>query len=907
MIIEIIKSDLSDSDKITQLNELCKTKCVSEVVDDKFKASVLHWTTYNSGVALFDWLYQKLLAEKPGLAIELLASSAGDNILFYAAKHANAPLFWHIYKQWSTLFQTKNNEAQTIAHCLLMSNKSHLVKDVLLADKLNPVDKSALEFIVNQPSCAGVYPLHLAAAEHNHFDILKYMISDLHIPVDQTTKRHFTALHSACNGAACAAAQYLIQKGADIYYQSKEGNTILHTTILASVNGENEDKFNELLNILLKQEWGETDKPNNNGELPLHMAARLGKVKLFKTLYNSKAILYRQQHDISCNNYLTSAIKSLQIEIVQAITELEEKNEIPDNIKELIKNRKTIFNDKIKYGNNVLHALMYGVLSAVGLYNAKEFAKKSQLLNQNSKLDKQIDTVLTKARKILLIISKKLDHDKINIAQINDNGETTLDVIPGKLSYFKIEILSLQPSQSSSLESNKALEYIIIKLIPAMTQMLVDFNKSVNIDKTIFQNFINKIISTSSPSYATALYECIKKSSNVDSAFAHEEAFTLITPKNISSPNIRSFIDILLVYFPEIFAKFHAALLQMQIIPNSYNYLPILDLGGTIGKEVTLTRSDIDYYQRYNSYIIAIIIDGNPLPGIQSVSFVSTDKKSPFNEPAEYNLQQRMRHLHISHALLCYATHLDGKILYGLLRLFIYLAEKNRHRNRENNYISNADIIFLTAELKRNIKDNCATATANLEQCAIYIEKPLSEFKQATLNVLSNLPESTVSTIKDIIEIICFQPHYLHNEYYVQYLHDRFMNISRDYTQINPEDIQKLEDVLLSVMPYINNEESKKYLRAIKIRCMANNMHEVPSLIEYCTEIVFFNARRIEQRRYALGENSYGAMNDILSNCSKSEANRFSAYCTFNLHTNHKHSSNDTLPDETREAKRLKK
>uniref|UniRef100_A0A4W4EFE0 Ankyrin repeat domain 44 n=1 Tax=Electrophorus electricus TaxID=8005 RepID=A0A4W4EFE0_ELEEL len=141
------------------------------------------------------------------------------------------------------------------------------------------VVKHLLSLSVDEANAFGNTALHVAC--FNGQDAVVSELIDFGANVSQPNNKGFTPLHFAAastHGALCL--EFLVNNGADVNVQSRDGKSPLHMT---AVHG----RFTRSQTLI--QNGGEIDCVDKDGNTPLHIAARYGHELLINTLITSGA------------------------------------------------------------------------------------------------------------------------------------------------------------------------------------------------------------------------------------------------------------------------------------------------------------------------------------------------------------------------------------------------------------------------------------------------------------------------------------------------------------------------------------------------------------------------------------------------------------------------------------------
>uniref|UniRef100_A0A8D0D5R9 Ankyrin repeat domain 44 n=1 Tax=Sander lucioperca TaxID=283035 RepID=A0A8D0D5R9_SANLU len=162
----------------------------------------------------------------------------------------------------------KDKRGYTPLHAAASSGQIAVVKHLL---------NLAVE--IDESNAFGNTALHVAC--FNGQDAVVSELIDYGANVSQANNKGFTPLHFAAastHGALCL--EFLVNNGADVNVQSRDGKSPLHMT---AVHG----RFTRSQTLI--QNGGEIDSVDKDGNTPLHIAARYGHELLINTLITSGA------------------------------------------------------------------------------------------------------------------------------------------------------------------------------------------------------------------------------------------------------------------------------------------------------------------------------------------------------------------------------------------------------------------------------------------------------------------------------------------------------------------------------------------------------------------------------------------------------------------------------------------
>ena len=151
-------------------------------------------------------------------------------------------------------------------------------------------------------------PLHLAS-KHGHVKAAR-MLLEHGADVTAQNKDGETPLHLASQKGQVEVARMLIERGADVTAQNKDGETPLH---LASRKGQVE------VARMLIERGADVTAQNKDGETPLHLALRKGQVEVARMLIERGADVTAQNKDGETPLHLAS--RKGQVEVARMLIE----------------------------------------------------------------------------------------------------------------------------------------------------------------------------------------------------------------------------------------------------------------------------------------------------------------------------------------------------------------------------------------------------------------------------------------------------------------------------------------------------------------------------------------------------------------------------------------------------------
>jgi ankyrin repeat protein len=204
-----------------------------------------------------------------------------------------------------------------------------------------------------------------------------------------------TPLHLASENGHVKVARFLLERGADVAAQNKDGGTPLH---LASLYGEV-----EVAGMLIER-GAELTAQNKNGETPLHLASQEGQVKVACMLIECGADVTAKNKD--GETLLHLALRKGQVEVVGMLIE-----------------RGADVTAQNKDGETPLHLALQRGQAEIAVVLIKRSADVTALSTQNKDRDTPLHLAL---RKRQVEVVRMLIKRGPNLTAQNKDGETVL-------------------------------------------------------------------------------------------------------------------------------------------------------------------------------------------------------------------------------------------------------------------------------------------------------------------------------------------------------------------------------------------------------------------------------------------------------------------------------------------------
>lgn len=198
----------------------------------------------------------------------------------------------------------------TALHIAIESHHEHIIR--LLLNRGADIEAN---------STGGQTPLHCAAWSVPDDVRLIQLILDNGANITAVTEEGETVLHLAARSRKVESANFLLERGADINIRTLDGETVLHEAFrgyellfnreaYSMAESSEELRLQKELILLLLEKGLDIETAANNGERPLHVAAKLGFPGVVQFALENNANVNTKTHDgstalhiaISCDN-----------------------------------------------------------------------------------------------------------------------------------------------------------------------------------------------------------------------------------------------------------------------------------------------------------------------------------------------------------------------------------------------------------------------------------------------------------------------------------------------------------------------------------------------------------------------------------------------------------------------------
>lgn len=257
----------------------------------------------------------------------------------------------------------------------------------------------------NNSSTWGLTALHRAAGR-GHVDVMRFLLNEGDAQVDCVTRDNWTPLHGASSSGRVVAVSMLLNHGADIHWQGLDGRTALHRAVQGG--------YPETVERLIAR-GAEADviKPDDLGDLPLHIAAREGYTEILDRLLEIKGL---QQQQLSHLNergwtpfqeaqlsglYATERHLGQQTRYLSGCTSASDENDNDDVLTEAIHTDDvdticSFLDQKVK-GIDIQSRLAQGRTLLHQAFHAGSYNTASALLSRGADIHARVETFTTDA------------------------------------------------------------------------------------------------------------------------------------------------------------------------------------------------------------------------------------------------------------------------------------------------------------------------------------------------------------------------------------------------------------------------------------------------------------------------------------------------------------------------------
>jgi ankyrin repeat protein len=319
---------------------------------------------------------------------------------------------------------------------------------------------------VNQANKDGERVLHLAAGD---LEVVKYLIDEKKVDINQFDRFGQTTLHYAARNRNLEVVKYLIdEKKVDVNQADKWGRTALHYATgdlevmkylidekLVDVNQATKDDITalhfaaqeghvEVVRYLIDEKKVDVNQFNIFGQTTLHFAAQEGHVEVVRYLIDEKGVDVNQA-DVESHTALDFAVESGYTDVVNLITyykELHDLTSIEPSIDKPIDDSFTIFPSKSKTPS--FEDLKKSFEDLEKLISEGNLNKINILIDANPDLLNQRDpfngnTALNFAlvKGNLEVVKYLIDEKGVDVKKANYDGERVLHLAAGDLEVVK--------------------------------------------------------------------------------------------------------------------------------------------------------------------------------------------------------------------------------------------------------------------------------------------------------------------------------------------------------------------------------------------------------------------------------------------------------------------------------------
>jgi ankyrin repeat protein len=210
-------------------------------------------------------------------------------VLFNAAKDGNLARIQILLDHQSAQFLNDAlNPKESTPPIVIAARHGHVdVVRYMIAKGANPGAVGTVAF--DGETIQGA-PALWAAAAGGHLPVVRLLVEEARVEINQPTSTNSTPLRGACYDGHLPIVQYLVGKGADIEIPNRHG----HTALMIASYREKVDVVKYLLEL-----GADVNRSSAKGNTALHDAAEAGNVAITRLLLSAGAVMQKDEYGVT--------------------------------------------------------------------------------------------------------------------------------------------------------------------------------------------------------------------------------------------------------------------------------------------------------------------------------------------------------------------------------------------------------------------------------------------------------------------------------------------------------------------------------------------------------------------------------------------------------------------------------